>query len=70
MKPLLILLFAILSLFSLIKTQYTFNYAVQGADWSGTCSTGREQSPININSNQITFRNNANLNLWFSKVNT
>jgi len=26
-----------------------FNYNKQGADWTGTCSTGKAQSPININ---------------------
>ncbi len=31
-----------------------YNYLQSGADWSGTCATGSEQSPVNIVVNDVS----------------
>ena len=66
------LIFLTLSFYiSIIYSQIpTYNYLKNGADWNGTCQTGTQQSPININTRKvvpwdssfnmgITFRDNV-----------
>jgi len=43
----------------------SFNYAQQGKDWTGICSHGKHQSPINIDTKHATCDSHLRLDLNF-----
>lgn len=45
--------------------QSTVDYSTQGADWTGTCASGIEQSPIDVSSSQGNCENTIVFNLRF-----
>ncbi|XP_034489034.1 carbonic anhydrase 2-like [Drosophila innubila] len=44
----------LLNIFSVIRSEY--NYDQQGADWTGTCRYGRNQSPIDLTQKHATMK--------------
>jgi len=50
-------------LFALASTTVAYNYNSQGLDWTGTCSSGVEQSPINLAQSSSTVDSGESLYL-------
>ncbi|KAL4481475.1 hypothetical protein ABPG74_007564 [Tetrahymena malaccensis] len=50
-------------LFQIALGQTTYNYKSGGSDWTGTCSTGQNQSPIDISNIQGTCDNSMTIDV-------
>ena len=47
-----------------VTLAFANNYDNGGTDWSGLCGTGTEQSPINIDPDEVKTENKFTLNFW------
>ena len=56
------LIFALLGSISLVSGDNKHaSYRYQGQDWTGTCATGKRQSPIDIPKSKLEFFNTSSL---------